>query len=110
MTAKSVPGGKAWLHEPKLDGDRLQAAKRASTARPYRRIIGASAGRPGRASAGHPSTFPQCLMGEQCFPGPNGVPYFFRLLKAAFISQGCELAVYTFDLMHLNGQHLLPWR
>ena len=33
---------------------------------------------------------------------------FFRLLKAAFRSQGGELAVYAFDLLHLNSQDLRP--
>jgi ATP-dependent DNA ligase len=27
VTAKSVPAGDDWLHEPKLDGYRLQVAK-----------------------------------------------------------------------------------
>ena len=48
------------------------------------------------------------LDGELCFPGPDGAPDFFRLLKAAFRSQGGELAVYAFDLLQLNGQDLRP--
>ena len=35
-------------------------------------------------------------------------PDFFRLLKAAFRNQESELAVYAFDLLHLNGQDLRP--
>jgi hypothetical protein len=44
---------------------------------------------------------------ELCFPGPDGWPDFFCLLKAAFSSRGDELA-YAFDLLHLNGQDLKP--
>lgn len=37
-----------------------------------------------------------------------GAPDFFRLLKTAFGSQGSELVVYAFDLLHLNGRDLTP--
>ena len=37
MTAKSVPAGDGWLHEPKLDGYRLQVAKDGPTVRLYSR-------------------------------------------------------------------------
>jgi bifunctional non-homologous end joining protein LigD len=45
---------------------------------------------------------------ELCFPDRNGEPDFFRLLKTAFESQGRELVVYAFDLLHLNGRDLTP--
>jgi ATP-dependent DNA ligase len=35
VTAKSVPAGDDWLHEPKLDGNRLQVAKHGRTVRHY---------------------------------------------------------------------------
>jgi hypothetical protein len=34
ISAKQVPAGDDWLHEPKLDGYRLQVAKNGPTARP----------------------------------------------------------------------------
>jgi hypothetical protein len=37
VTAKSVATGDAWLHEPKLDGYRLQVAKDGSMLRLYSR-------------------------------------------------------------------------
>jgi bifunctional non-homologous end joining protein LigD len=37
VTAKSVPTGDAWLHEPKLDGYRLQVAKEGRRVRLYSR-------------------------------------------------------------------------
>jgi bifunctional non-homologous end joining protein LigD len=45
---------------------------------------------------------------EVCFPGTDGAPSFFRLLKTAFHNQGRELVIYAFDLLHLNGQDLRP--
>jgi bifunctional non-homologous end joining protein LigD len=48
------------------------------------------------------------LDAELCFPGPDGAPDFFRLLKVAFQNQGRELVVYAFDLLHMNGQDLRP--
>jgi bifunctional non-homologous end joining protein LigD len=37
VTAKSVPAGDGWLHEPKLGGYRLQVAKDGPTVRLYSR-------------------------------------------------------------------------
>ena len=37
VTAKIVPTGDDWLHEPKLDGYRLQVAKHGATVRLYSR-------------------------------------------------------------------------
>jgi len=108
VTAKTVPAGDDWLHEPKLDGYRLQVAKQGRTIRLYSRrghdwgkrltaITEALRGIPAHSAI---------LDAELCFQGPDGAPDFFRLLKAAFRSQGRELAVYAFDLLHLNGQDL----
>jgi ATP-dependent DNA ligase len=35
ISAKSVPAGEAWLHEPKLDGYRLQILKSGRAVRLY---------------------------------------------------------------------------
>jgi len=110
VTAKSVPAGDDWLHELKLDGYRLQIAKHGSTVRLYscrghdwsKRLVALS-----EALRGIPA-HSAVLDAELCFPGPDGAPDFFRLLKAAFTNQGGELAVYAFDLLDLNGQDLKP--
>jgi bifunctional non-homologous end joining protein LigD len=110
VTAKSVPAGDDWLHEPKLDGYRLQVAKEGHGVRLYSRrghdwskrlavLAEALRGIPAHSAV---------VDAELCFPGPDGAPNFFRLLKAAFSSQGDGLAVYAFDLLHLNGQDLKP--
>ena len=110
ITAKVVPAGDEWLHEPKLDGYRLQIAKHGRVMRLYsrrghdwsKRLIALS-----DALRGIPA-HSAVLDAELCFPGPDGAPDFFRLLKAAFTNQGGELAVYAFDLLDLNGQDLKP--
>ena len=110
VTAKSIPAGDDWLHEPKLDGYRLQVAKHGSTVRLYsrrghdwsKRLVALS-----EALRGIPA-HSAVLDAELCFPGLDGAPDFFRLLKTAFANQGGELAVYAFDLLHLNGQDLKP--
>ena len=110
VTAKSVPAGDDWLHEPKLDGYRLQVAKHGATVRLYSRR-GLDWGKRLTVLAedlrGIPA-YSAIIDAELCFPGPDGAPDFFRLLKAAFRSQGRELAVYAFDLLHLSGRDLMP--
>jgi bifunctional non-homologous end joining protein LigD len=103
-----VPAGDKWLHEPKLDGYRLQIAKQGGMMRLYsrrghdwsKRLAGLADAL--RAIPAH-SAF---LDAELCFPGRDGAPDFFRLLKAAFRSKGRELAVYAIDLLYLSGQDL----
>jgi bifunctional non-homologous end joining protein LigD len=108
VTAKSVPAGDGWLHEPKLDGYRLQVAKHGRIMRLYSRrgrdwgkrltaLVEDLRGIPAHSAV---------LDAELCFPLPGGAPDFFRLLKSAFRSQGRELVVYAFDLLHLNGRDL----
>src|SRR5262245_3653121 len=110
IRAKEVPAGDGWLHERQLDGYRLQMAKHGRVMRLYSRrghdwskrlsaLTGALRGNPAHSAV---------VDAELCFPGPDGAPDFFRLLKAAFGNRGRELVVYAFDLLHLNGQALRP--
>jgi bifunctional non-homologous end joining protein LigD len=110
ISAKAVPPGDGWLHEPKLDGYRLQVAKQSRMMRLYSRRghdWGKRLSALTEALRGIPA-LSAILDAELCFPGPDGAPDFFRLLKAAFHNQGRELAVYAFDLLHLNGRDLRP--
>jgi bifunctional non-homologous end joining protein LigD len=108
VTAKNVPAGDGWLHEPKLDGYRLQVAKHGGVMRLYSRrgydwskrlsaLVEDLRGIPAHSTV---------IDAELCFRDRNGAPDFFRLLKTAFESQGRELVVYAFDLLHLNGRDL----
>jgi bifunctional non-homologous end joining protein LigD len=108
VTAKSVPAGDGWLHEPKLDGYRLQVSKHGRMLRLYSRR-GHDWGKRLTALVEHLWGIPAHSVvfdAELCFPGPDGAPDFFRLLKAAFSNRGSELVVYAFDLLHLNGRDL----
>jgi bifunctional non-homologous end joining protein LigD len=108
-TAKAIPRGDAWLHEPKLDGYRFQIVKDGRQVRLYSRngadwtrrlpmLAEALQGLPCRSAV---------IDGELCLPGQGGAPDF-RGLQAALRSRDDELAVFVFDLLHLNGNDLRP--
>ena len=110
IRAKEVPAGDGWLHEPKLDGYRLQVAKEGRRVRLYGRR-GHDWSKRLAALAEELRDIPAhsaIVDAELCFPGPDGAPDFFRLLKTAFHNQGSELAVYAFDQLYLNGRNLIP--
>jgi bifunctional non-homologous end joining protein LigD len=62
----------------------------------------------GGGSIGHFRSHSAVIDAALCFPGSDGAPDFFRLLKAAFSNRGSEHIVYAFDLLHLNGRDLAP--
>jgi bifunctional non-homologous end joining protein LigD len=110
VTAKSVPAGDDWLHEPKLAGYRLQVAKDGPTVRLHsrggndwtKRLAGlaeALAGIPCRSAV---------IDAELCLPGAGGAPNFAGLQLALMSRQHHKLTVYAFDLLHLDGQDLRP--
>jgi bifunctional non-homologous end joining protein LigD len=107
IVAKTVPAGEDWQHEVKFDGFRLQVAKQGRLVCLYGRRgheWGKRLAALAEAMRGIPA-HSAVLDAELCFPEPNGA-HFFQLLKTAFGSQGNELVVYAFDLLHLNGQDL----
>jgi len=109
VTAKCVPAGDGWIHEPKLDGYRLQVVKDAATVRLYSRR-GHDWGKRLAAMAESLRAIPTrsaILDAELCLPGQDGVPNFYGLLAGMHFRQ-LELAVYAFDLVHLNGEDLRP--
>jgi bifunctional non-homologous end joining protein LigD len=108
VTTKSVPTGDAWLHEPKLDGYRLQVIKDGPSVRLYSRRgfdwskrLGVLA----EALRAIP-TRSAILDAELCFPGAGGAPNFHGLLRAMGNGREHELTVFAFDLLHHNGHDL----
>jgi len=109
MTAKSVPAGDAWIHDPRPDGYRLQVAKDGPTVRLYSRR-GHDWGKRRATLAESLRAIPTrsaILDAELCLPGRGGVPNFYGLL-ARMHSRQHELAVYAFDLLQLDGEDLRP--
>lgn len=109
-TAKSIPRGDAWLHEPKLDGYRLQVVKSGRTVRLYSRngydwtkrlaaLVDALKGIAARSVV---------LDAELCFPAPDGAPDFYGLPSAMRAGGGEDLAVFAFDLLYKDGTDLCP--
>jgi bifunctional non-homologous end joining protein LigD len=108
ISASSVPAGDGWLHEPKLDGYRLQVAKDGTEVRLYSRrghdwgkrlavLAEALRALPARSAI---------LDAELCFPGPNGTPNFYGLHAAMGSDRQHQLAMFAFDLLHHNGHDL----
>ena len=105
---KSVPHGAGWLHEPKLDGYRLQVVKEGHLVRLY--------SKGGYDWTKRLARLAEALMGIPCqsavidaelvFPGTGGVPDFGGLRTALGTREQDELAVFAFDLMHCDGVDL----
>ena len=109
-TAKAIPRGEDWMHEPKLDGYRLQIVKDGPALRLYSRsgydwtrrlasLAEALAGLLCSAAA---------IDGELVFPAADGSPDFYGLRSAMIPGRQHELAVFAFDLVHHNGEDLRP--
>ena len=110
VTAKSVPAGVGWQHEPKLDGYRLQVHKDGPTVRLFSRQ-GYDWTKRLAVLADALRTIPThsaILDAELVFPGADGVPNFAALRWAMRKQRAHELAVYAFDLLHLSGEDLKP--
>jgi ATP-dependent DNA ligase len=105
--AHSIPTGNEWLHEPKLDGYRVQVAKEGRTVRLFSRRGAEWTKRlPGLVDAlrGIP-TKSVILDGELCLPDAGGVPDFLGLHRDG-MSHGRELAVFAFDMLHRDSRDL----
>jgi bifunctional non-homologous end joining protein LigD len=108
-TAKAIPRGDAWLHEPKLDGYRLQIIKDERGVRLY--------SKGGNEWTKRLVLLAEVLAGIHCksavidselvFPTNEGHPDF-RALRAAMgdRSRHHQLAVFAFDLLHYDGADL----
>jgi bifunctional non-homologous end joining protein LigD len=110
-TAKSIPNGDGWLHEPKLDGYRLQVIKDGTALRLYSRS--------GYDWTKRLAALANALAGIRCqsavidceliFPTSEGHPDF-RALQAAIgdRKRHHDLAVFAFDLLHYDEIDFRP--
>jgi bifunctional non-homologous end joining protein LigD len=107
IAAHSIPTGDEWLHEPKLDGCRVQVAKGGHTVRLFSRRGAEWTKRlPGLVDALRAiPTKSVILDGELCLPDAGGVPDFVGLHLHG-LRQGHELAVFAFDMLHRDSRDL----
>ena len=106
----AIPCGNAWLHEPKLDGYRLQIVKDGPALRLYSRSGYDWTKR--LASLAEVLASIHCksavIDGELVFPTDDDRPDFYRLQSAIASDRQHVLAVFAFDLMHHDGDDLRP--
>jgi bifunctional non-homologous end joining protein LigD len=109
-TAKAIPRGDAWLHEPKLDGYRFQIVKDGRLLRLHSKS--------GSDWTKRLSRLAEALAAIRCwsavidcelvFPAADGRPDFYRLQSGMAAARQHELAVFAFDLLHYGGEDLRP--
>jgi bifunctional non-homologous end joining protein LigD len=106
-TAKAIPRGDAWLHEPKLDGYRFQIVRDDRALRLY--------GKSGSDWTKRLVLLVEALAAIRCrsavldcelvFPASEGHPDFRANGDHA---RHHQLAVFAFDLLHHDGKDLRP--
>jgi bifunctional non-homologous end joining protein LigD len=107
VPTKVPPAGDAWLHEPKLDGYRLQVVKEGLNVRLYSRR--------GNDWTKRLETIAAALQGLACrsaiidaelvLPDSAGRPDFYGLHRG-WRSAGAQLTVFAFDLLYRDGKDL----
>ena len=109
IAAKAPPKGDAWLHEPKLDGYRLQVVKDGRQVWLYSRGGMDWTKRLGRLAESLKAIPCRSAVidGELVVPDNRGTPGFTGL-AAALKKRQNELAFYAFDLLHRDGKDLRP--
>jgi bifunctional non-homologous end joining protein LigD len=107
-TTKSVPAGDAWLHEPKLDGYRLQVIKEGHQVRLYSRRGNEWTDRLPRlvAALADITCRSAIIDAELCLRGAGGVPNFYGLPSAMRRGRQRPLVVFAFDLLRRDGRDL----
>jgi bifunctional non-homologous end joining protein LigD len=110
VSAKTVPAGAVWLHELKLDGYRLQIIKDRREVRVFTRRGAEWTER--LAAFADPFVTLACrsaiLDGELALPDKTGAADFRGLHRALASSRHHELVFFAFDLLHRDGQDLMP--
>jgi bifunctional non-homologous end joining protein LigD len=107
-TAKTIPVGDPWLHEPKLDGYRLQVVKEGHQLRIYSRRGNEWTERLPRlvAALADITCRSAIIDAELCLPGAGGAPNFYGLPAAMRRGRQRELVVFAFDLLYRDGNDL----
>ena len=107
-TAKTVPVGDPWLHEPKLDGYRLQVVKEGHQVRIYSRRGNEWTERLPRfvATLADITCRSAIIDAELCLPGAGGAPNFYGLPAAMRRGRQRELVAFAFDLLYRDGNDL----
>jgi len=110
IRTKVPPAGDAWLHEPKLDGYRLQVVKNGRQVRLYSRRGNDWTNRlPHLAEALTAIAAPAVILdAELCLPGADWACDFDGL-QAAINGRQHELAVFAFDILHKDGTDMCSW-
>ena len=110
IRTKVPPAGEAWLHEPKLDGYRLQVVKNGRQVRLYsRRGNDWTSQLAELAEALTAIPAPAVILdAELCLAGADWVPDFHGL-QAAIDGRQRELAVFAFDILHKDGTDMCSW-
>jgi bifunctional non-homologous end joining protein LigD len=108
IPAARLPAGDAWLHEPKLDGYRLQVIKAGRKVRLYNRCGNEWTARlPGLVDALAGITCKLAIIdSELCLQGTGSAPDFARLQLALAHHHHDKLRVFAFDLLHWDGKDL----
>ena len=107
LTAKAIPKGDAWVHEPKLDGYRFQIVKNDRAVRFYsRRGNEWTKWLPNFAAAFQGLRCRSAVLdGELVVPDDRGAPSFYRLHASVRIEPP-ELVFFAFDILHRDGADL----
>lgn len=102
------PEGKAWIHQIKFDGYRMQANVCGGEARIYTRN-GYDWTDKLPALAADLAELPPCILdGELCAVSPNGQSNFSGLRKALNQRDSGELVYFVFDILWGKGEDLRP--
>jgi bifunctional non-homologous end joining protein LigD len=111
IRTKEPPAGDAWLHEPKLDGYRLQVVKNGRQVRLYSRRGNDWTSRLAElAEALTAIPVPAVILdAELCLAGADWVADFHGLQAAIDGRQQHELAVFAFDILHQDGTDMCSW-
>ena len=104
-TSKTVPAGDGWLHEPKLDGYRIQIIKEGRQVRLHskggydwtKRLASMAEALAGIACRS------AVIDGELCFLTGIGAPDFAGLQLTLRSRQHHKLTEFAFDLLHRDG-------